>query len=145
MIMVPTRSDVSHIATNGDVSLTNGDHTNGNTTDDTLHDSSQSILLTTQSGAIALLSPLDEQTYRRLGALTNYLNTILDHACGLNARAYRAADSEGGRGVLDGSLLMRWNMLSAPRKAEACARVGSSVWEIGMDLKAICGGGMDYF
>ena len=127
--------------------MTNGDTVNGDHAKEPAQATTNSVLLTTQTGSVALITPLDEQAYRRLGALQNHLNSLLDHACGLNPRAYRAVDSEtvGGRGVLDGTILQRWNMLSAPRKAEACARVGSSLWEIRTDLAHLAGGALDYF
>ena len=104
------------------------------------------ILLTTQSGALALVTQLDEQTYRRLGALQTYLTGILDHACGLNPRAHRAVESEGfgGRGILDGQILMRWDELGSQRKAEACSRVGAEIWQLKADTNFISGGGLEY-
>lgn len=107
---------------------------------------SECILVTTQSGSMALVVPLDEQLYRRLGALQNYLNGILDHPCGLNPRSYRAVEGEGfgGRGVLDGQVLLRWGMLSSQRKNEACVRVGADAWQMKADLAMISGSGLDY-
>lgn len=52
---------------------------------------------------------------------------------------------EAGRAVLDGNTLLKWHTLSVPRKAEAAARVGSSVWEVRVDLRVIKGSGVTYF
>jgi len=105
-----------------------------------------SILLTTASGALALLTPLDESTYRRLVALQTHLSTILEHPCGLNPRAFRAVESEGfgGRGILDGLILKRWRELSSQKKIEACKRVGEEVDVVRAWLKEIEGGGLVY-
>lgn len=105
-----------------------------------------SILLTTASGALALLTPLSEATYRRLGALQAHLSTILDHPCGLNSRAFRAVESEGfgGRGILDGLILRRWRELSSQKKIEACNRIGEEVGVVRGWLREIEGSGLGY-
>jgi len=108
--------------------------------------------MTTQSGAISLITPLDESTYRRLSALQTHLIAILDHPCGLNPRAYRAVESEGpgaggaggARGVLDGAMLRRWGELSSQKKREACKRVGEEVSTVRSWLEELGGGGLVY-
>jgi len=97
----------------------------------------------TQSGAIALINPIDEQTYRRLGALHTYLVNQLEHACGLNPRGYRAVDG-ATRGVIDGSLLRRWTELPSSRQMEACAKMGVEEWVVRSDLEVIGGTGLAY-
>ncbi|KAL1603936.1 mRNA cleavage and polyadenylation factor subunit [Paraconiothyrium brasiliense] len=88
----------------------------------------QQILHTTQSGTLAVLTPLSEATYRRLASLTTYLANTLDSACGLNPKAWRvgAGDAgEGGKGgVLDGNLIMRWGELGYSRQREGLGKVG---------------------
>ncbi|KAG7005916.1 protein CFT1 [Physcia stellaris] len=83
--------------------------------------SPRSLLLTTQSGALALISPLPPSSHRTLSALQSHLQTALPHAAGLNPKIYRhAGDVEslvggggygaGGRGgVIDGMVVRRWN------------------------------------
>jgi cleavage and polyadenylation specificity factor subunit 1 len=64
----------------------------------------------------------------------------MDHACGLNPRAYRAVESEGfgSRGVIDGGLLIKgWAGLGARRRAEACGKVGVEAWILRNDLEII--------
>ncbi|KIW07498.1 uncharacterized protein PV09_01463 [Verruconis gallopava] len=101
------------------------------------------VLLLTQTGAVALISPIDEQTYRRLGALHTYLVNQIDLACGLNPRAYRAV--EGAlRGLIDGSLLRRWTELPSSRQQEACAKIGVEEWVLRNDLETIGGAGLGY-
>ncbi len=104
------------------------------------------ILMTTQTGSLALITPLNEQVYRRLQVLQTQLVNTLDHACGLNPRAYRAAESDGmgGRGMLDGTLLRRWTELGSQRKAEMAGRVGVANWVVRGDLDMIGGGGLGY-
>lgn len=103
-------------------------------------------LMTTQSGALLLITPLDEPTYRRLGALQTHLTGVLDHACGLNPRVYRNVESEGfgSRGILDGGLLQRWKDMGSQRRADACTRVGAEEWQVRSDLEMLGGGGLGY-
>ncbi|KAJ4372482.1 mRNA cleavage and polyadenylation factor subunit [Neocucurbitaria cava] len=94
------------------------------------------ILCTSQSGTLALITPLSESSYRRLSNLTAYLANTLDSACGLNSRAFRAGDSvEGGwdagisaRGMLDGNVLMRWGELGEQRRREGLGKYGGDEW-----------------
>ncbi|KAH7025390.1 CPSF A subunit region-domain-containing protein [Macrophomina phaseolina] len=106
----------------------------------------QHILLTTQTGSLALLTPLSEQQYRRLGALQTYLIGALEHWCGLNPRAYRAVESEGfgSRGIVDGALLARWCELGSQRRAEGAAKVGVEEWVVRSDLEFVGGAGLGY-
>ncbi|KAI9806954.1 MAG: mRNA cleavage and polyadenylation factor subunit [Piccolia ochrophora] len=116
------------------------------------------LLHTTTSGAIALLTPLPEPSYRRLAAVSSALTTAVDWACGLNPRAYRAggggaaagvgmgvgaAGGGGAGGVLDGAVLRRWDELGVARRREIEARVGSEGGEIRGDLRGVgLGGGL---
>lgn len=103
-------------------------------------------LITTQTGAIALVTSASEESYRRLSALQSQLSNTIEHPCGLNPRAYRAVESDGvaGRGMIDGKLLMKWLDLSRSRKLEIASRVGADEWEIRADLEAISGAGLGY-
>jgi cleavage and polyadenylation specificity factor subunit 1 len=103
------------------------------------------ILITSQTGAISLLSPLSESQYRRLSTLANHLSNTLYHACGLNPRAYRVGSKDtegmvGGRAIVDGGMLLRWMELGSQRRAEVASRVGVGVDEIREDLVALMGG-----
>ncbi|KAL1990323.1 hypothetical protein VTN49DRAFT_6162 [Thermomyces lanuginosus] len=104
------------------------------------------VLITTQTGAVGLVTSVSEESYRRLSALQSQLTNTLEHACGLNPRAYRAVESDGirGRGMIDGQLLLRWLDLSRQRKVEIAGRVGSDEWELRADLESISGGGLGY-
>lgn len=105
------------------------------------------ILTTFQSGAVGLISPLDESTYRRLSALQIHLTSILEHPAGLNPRAYRAVESSdgfGARGVVDGALVQRISELGAARRAEVLGRAGADAWGLRSDFEIIRGSGLSY-
>jgi cleavage and polyadenylation specificity factor subunit 1 len=104
------------------------------------------VLLTTQTGSIGLITPVDETTYRRLGAVEAHLTSILEHAAGLNPREYRAIDSEGfgARGIVDGSIVQRIGELGSTRRAEVLGRAGSDAWLLRSDLEIIGGGGLGW-
>ncbi|KAI6828359.1 protein CFT1 [Hortaea werneckii] len=124
--------------------LTNG-HAE-DTTPDAQAPSLQHVLTTFQSGAVGLITPVDEATYRRLSALHAHLSSILEHAAGLNPRAYRAVESEGfgARGIVDGSLVQRISELGAVRRAEVLGRAGADTWSLRSDLEILGGGGLSY-
>ena len=104
------------------------------------------VLVTSQTGSVALITTLSEESYRHLSALQSQLVNGLEHPCGLNPRGYRSVESDGigGRGMIDGNLLQRWLDLSTQRKAEIASRVGADVWDIRGDLEAIGGAGLGY-
>ncbi|KAL5365766.1 CPSF A subunit region-domain-containing protein [Aspergillus floccosus] len=104
------------------------------------------VLITSQNGSVALVTCIAEEVYRRLSALQSQLTNTLEHACGLNPRAFRAVESDGsaGRGMLDGNLLAQWLDLSKQRRVEIASRVGADEWEIKADLESICGDGLGY-
>lgn len=104
------------------------------------------ILTTTQTGSLGLITPVDETTYRRLGAVEAHLTSILEHAAGLNPREYRAIDSEGfgARGVVDGSIVQRIGELGSTRRAEVLSRAGGDAWVLRSDLEIITGGGLGW-
>ncbi|MCJ1285002.1 mRNA cleavage and polyadenylation factor subunit [Xylographa opegraphella] len=91
------------------------------------------ILLTSQNGAISLLSSLTPSAYRTLAAMQAFLTNTLPHPLGLNPRAYRSAEADntvGGRVMLDGDVLKRWKELGSWKRAEGMARAGlEAEWE----------------
>lgn len=104
------------------------------------------ILLTTQTGALALITPLSESSYRRLSGLTTFLANTLDCACGLNAKAWRSEEMDGGdsgqREVLDGGLLMRWGELGEQRRREGLGKVGGDEWVFWGEREVLGGWGV---
>jgi cleavage and polyadenylation specificity factor subunit 1 len=113
--------------------------------DDTI--TGHEILVTSQTGAISLLSPLSETQYRRLSTLANHLSNTLYHACGLNPKAYRLGSTDtieglvgGGRTIVDGSMLLRWMELGSQRRVEVASRIGVGINEVREDLVALIGG-----
>ncbi|KAF3001310.1 mRNA cleavage and polyadenylation factor subunit [Curvularia kusanoi] len=129
----------------------------GTTNDDDLdmEDSSSSqpfhqVLHTTQSGTIALITPLSETSYRRLSILSNFLANALDASCGLNPKAFRISDVEEGgwdagvvgRGMVDGNLLMRWGELGEWKKREGLAKATTQEWVFWGDREVLGGWGV---
>lgn len=101
------------------------------------------VLITSQTGSIAVITPIPEESYRRLLALQLQLVNALEHPCGANPRAYRAVESDGiggQRGMIDGKLLSRWLDLGIQRKVDVAARVGTDIESIRSDLEALDGG-----
>lgn len=103
------------------------------------------ILITSSTGSIAVLSPLNEISYRKLSTLATHLSNTLYHACGLNPKAYRQSKDApegmvGGRTIVDGGMLLRWMELGAQRRAEVAGRVGIDVEEVREDLAGLMGG-----
>jgi len=106
----------------------------------------QQVLIVTQTGVFALITPIDELMYLRLNAMQTYLTAQLEHACGLNPRGYRAVESErmGIKGIVDGTILTRWAELPKQRRVEACGRIGTEEVILRSDLEMIGGGGLGY-
>lgn len=103
------------------------------------------LLITLASGAIGILTPLSEQQYRRLNALSNHLSNLLYHPAGLNPKAHRISNTApeaviGGRPIVDGSVLWRWMELGSQKRAEVAGRVGVDRETIRDDLEEIARG-----
>lgn len=104
------------------------------------------ILMTTKEGAIALITPLSEQSYRRLSTLQTALTAQLDQPCSLNPRAYRQIETDGmgGRAMIDGEMVKRWLYQSSQHKYNHADRVGGTVWDLRADLEGVSGAGLGY-
>lgn len=104
------------------------------------------ILITTKEGAIALITPLSEQSYRRLTTLQTALMGQLDQPCSLNPRAYRQVETDGmgGRAMIDGEMVRRWLYQSSQHKYNHADRVGGTVWDLRADIEGIGGAGLGY-
>ncbi|KAF1833314.1 hypothetical protein BDW02DRAFT_631356 [Decorospora gaudefroyi] len=109
------------------------------------------ILQTTQSGTLALITPLSEDAYRRLSTLAAFLSHTLVYACSLNPVAFRTgtAADEGGwdagtgaRGVVDGGLLMRWGEVSERGRRDGLAKYGGGEWGFGVEREVLGGWGV---
>ncbi|KAF3038532.1 mRNA cleavage and polyadenylation factor subunit [Didymella heteroderae] len=119
---------------------------------DTQNDSNpiHHILHTTQSGTIALVTPLSESSYRRLSGLSAFLANALETACGLNSKAFRISDVEEGgwdagvvgRGMVDGNLLMRWGELGEWKRREGLSKVGADEWVLWGEREVLGGWGL---
>ena len=112
------------------------------------------LLLPTASGSIIQITPLGEESYRRLSALQSHLSTVLSQNCAFNARAYRNVEMEGlgywgaamdvsGRGIVDFGVVGRWKELGVRGRREAWARVGGiEEVEVGKREVEGCRGGV---
>lgn len=108
------------------------------------------ILHTTQSGTLALITPLSESSYRRLSGLSAFLANSLDSACGLNPKAFRISDAEEGgwdaggvgRGMVDGNLLMRWGELGEWKRREGLSKAGADEWVFWGEREVLGGWGV---
>lgn len=117
------------------------------------------LLMPTCTGALSLLTPLGEQSYRRMSSLQQNLTNTLESHCGLNPRAYRyavgadglgAAAGAGDKGhgvaggVVDGTVLRRWAELGSWRRKEVLSRSGVDEWSVGADLDIVLGRGLGF-
>ncbi|GAB7354687.1 hypothetical protein MBLNU459_g5108t1 [Dothideomycetes sp. NU459] len=111
------------------------------------------VLVTHASGAVSLLTPLDEATYRRLAALQTSLASILEHPAGLNPRAHRSvvardalalSGSGASAGVVDGDVVCRVAELGVGKRIELLGRVGVDAWGLRSDAEIVAGGGLAY-
>ena len=120
--------------------MTNGDHP------DEESPKLYHVLTTAASGAVGLLTPLDEASYRRLSALQTHLTSVLEHAAGLNPRAYRSPDAtESGRSaIVDGEILRRINEVGSSRRSEVLGRAGMDGWAWRNDAEVLFGGGLGW-
>jgi cleavage and polyadenylation specificity factor subunit 1 len=104
------------------------------------------ILITSQTGAISLLTSLSLSDYRTLSALQAYLTNTISHPLALNAKAYRAVEADssiGGRAILDGDILKKWMDLASWKRVEGVSRAGAeSEWEMQRLLNKIMGIGV---
>ena len=104
------------------------------------------VITTNLSGAVGLITPVDESTYRRLGALQAHLTSVLEHPAGLNPRSHRGVAGEVSTGItlLDGEIIRRIGELSSSRRVEVLGRAGMDVWTLRSDLEVIGGEGLGY-
>lgn len=104
------------------------------------------VLTTSMTGSLGLITPLDEASYRRLGSIQTQLTSVLEHAAGLNPKAYRAIESEGygSRGVIDGSLVQRVSELGSSRRSEVLGRAAADAWALRSDSEIVSGEGLSY-
>ncbi|KAJ0165536.1 Protein cft1 [Colletotrichum tanaceti] len=114
------------------------------------------LLLASPTGALASLTPLSEQAYRRLTSLANSIAGALPHAAATNPKGHRlqpldartpGVDTSAGRSIVDGALLARWNELGAGRRSEVAGKGGyGDIHEVRGEMEGVLGwSGMAYF
>ncbi len=105
---------------------------------------------TTLDGSLGCVVPVPEMSFRRLNMLQAKLTTGLQHAAGLNPRAYRAPRPKGAkvagyargitatkRIVLDGKLLLQYVGLGVVEQREFARSIGTTPEQILDDLLSI--------
>jgi cleavage and polyadenylation specificity factor subunit 1 len=92
------------------------------------------------SGSLALISTLDETTYRRMVTLQDHFQSQATPLCGLNPYDHRNIASEGfaARGTVDGSLVLQgWAEASARGKSEVVSKAGAEEEVLREDLRGL--------
>ena len=102
------------------------------------------VLIPALDGSLSLLTPLSESSYRRVSALQAQLTSSLEHAAGLNPRAFRDVQSEGGRGVVDGGVVQRLGELGFARRGEVLGRAGAGRGDTDAEVEVMGGAGLGY-
>jgi CPSF A subunit-like protein len=114
------------------------------------------LMMASESGVLSTLTPLSESSYARLASLSSQLMASLPVLAGTNPKAYRTCnpdlpkpgvDTAGGRVVVDGCILRRWNELGSGRRAELAGKGGyDSVDDVRAELDALLGWcGLPYY
>ncbi|KAG0089651.1 Cleavage and polyadenylation specificity factor subunit 1 [Podila epicladia] len=97
----------------------------------------------TLDGGLCMITPIPEKTSKRLALLTTQIVNGVQHAAGLNPRAYRLLQSKDRlsanpvKGILDGDLLFEFVTLAANRQKEMTKQIGTGVDRVMDDLAAI--------
>lgn len=106
------------------------------------------VLATTLSGSLAMVTTINESSYRRLNIVQSQIINGEEHTAGLNPKAYRHASTRqmevGMRGVLDGGFLRRFLDLSEVRRAEISGKARCSESDVRAELSEI-ESGLGYF
>ncbi|TFY75914.1 hypothetical protein EWM64_g8097, partial [Hericium alpestre] len=81
-------------------------------------------------GSLTSLLPVDESTFKRLQLLQGQLTRNVQHAAGLNPRAFRIVRNDFvskplSKGILDGNLLSSFNDLPITRQVEITRQIGT--------------------
>eukprot|EP00962_Isochrysis_galbana_P037406 scaffold13059_cov81-Isochrysis_galbana.AAC.1 len=102
----------------------------------------QAVLYSTLDGAIGVLCPTEESTFRRLFFLGQKLASTLAHVGGLNPRAFRAqgsgalSEAELSRAA-DGGLLRRFAALGNGAQEKIAQQIGTSPRVLLQNLEAL--------
>ncbi|KAF9924351.1 Cleavage and polyadenylation specificity factor subunit 1 [Linnemannia zychae] len=97
----------------------------------------------TLDGGLCMITPIPEKTSKRLALLSSQIVNGVQHAAGLNPRAFRLLQSKDRlnsnpvKGILDGDLLFEFINLPANRQKEMTKQIGSGVDRVMDDLAGI--------
>lgn len=103
---------------------------------------SSQLLIGHTNGSISCLLPLDENIYKPLQLLQGALIRQIPHHAALNPRAHRFVRNDYvsrslSKGVLDGLLLVAFEMLSSKSQFEIAKRIGHTKPEL-LDALRLC-------
>ncbi|KAI8362546.1 CPSF A subunit region-domain-containing protein [Mortierella sp. GBAus27b] len=97
----------------------------------------------TLDGGLCMITPIPEKTSKRLALLSTQIINGVQHAAGLNPRAFRLLQSKDrlnynpAKGILDGDLLFEYINLPANRQKEMTKQIGTGVDRVMDDLAGI--------
>ncbi|KAF9362920.1 Cleavage and polyadenylation specificity factor subunit 1 [Mortierella sp. NVP85] len=97
----------------------------------------------TLDGGLFMITPIPEKTSKRLALLSTQIVNGVQHAAGLNPRAFRLLQSKDRlnsnpvKGILDGDLLFEYINLPANRQKEMTKQIGTGVDRVMDDLAGI--------
>ncbi|KAF9111435.1 Cleavage and polyadenylation specificity factor subunit 1 [Mortierella sp. AM989] len=97
----------------------------------------------TLDGGLHMITPIPEKTSKRLALLSSQIVNGVQHAAGLNPRAFRLLQSKDRlnsnpvKGILDGDLLFEFINLPANRQKEMTKQIGTGVDRVMDDLAGI--------
>ncbi|TFK16893.1 hypothetical protein FA15DRAFT_650709 [Coprinopsis marcescibilis] len=102
------------------------------------------LLIGSTDGSLSSLTPVDEHAFKRLQLLQGQLTRNIQHAAGLNPKAFRIVKNDYvsrplSKGVLDGTLLAHYETLPIPRQNEMTKQIGTERWTVLKDWIALTG------
>lgn len=98
------------------------------------------VILSMINGSIGYLTPIHEETYRRLYVLQSKMTLFLQHLCGLNPKAFRSYQSIDrsltnlAHNIIDGPLVYDFLNLSVNQRLEFSRQVGMSAERLQNEL-----------
>ncbi|KAF9008327.1 CPSF A subunit region-domain-containing protein [Cyathus striatus] len=102
------------------------------------------LMMGSTDGSLSALVTVDEQPFKRLQLLQGQLTRNIQHAAGLNPKAFRIVRNDHvskplSKGVLDGSLLAHYESLPIPRQNAMTRQIGTERKTVLRDWMALCG------
>lgn len=98
------------------------------------------VILSMVNGSVGYITPIREESYRRLYVLHSKMTLFLQHRCGLNPRAFRTYQSTDrhlanfARNIIDGQLVYDFLNLPIAQQRDLSRQVGMSAERIQNEL-----------